>query len=260
MGTQVRTAARPEHLAGPQTSIAQAVDALLGAAPASGGPDAAWHELRSSVTVLRSYITMLERGQLGDLTEPGRRAAAAMGCRACRLGQLVERLLEAASLERGALELRRETADLRLVVQGSVEVMGPLLDRAHPLDLVLPLEPVSVQVDVNRVQTIVGNLLENAVRYSPGGGTVRCAVSAGHGWASVRVQDHGLGIAAEDVDGLFSRGGRSGSRTVQELAGAGLGLHLARELARLHGGDLTASPGAAGSTFTLRLPQAPVAD
>src|SRR5579859_2699090 len=92
MGTQVRTAARPEHLAGPQTSIAQAVDALLGAAPASGGPDAAWHELRSSVTVLRSYITMLERGQLGDLTEPGRRAAAAMGCRACRLGQLVERL------------------------------------------------------------------------------------------------------------------------------------------------------------------------
>jgi signal transduction histidine kinase len=106
---------------------------------------------------------------------------------------------------------------------------------------------------------VVANLVHNALKYSPAGGEVRVSASrAADGRAEVAVADEGVGIAAEDLDRLFTRFGRIVTPETAGIPGTGLGLYLARDLARRHGGDVgvTSEPGR-GSTFTLALPAAP---
>jgi signal transduction histidine kinase len=107
-----------------------------------------------------------------------------------------------------------------------------------------------------RLEIIIGNLLDNAVKYSPQGGDVTAQLSTAGGLALLSVRDQGIGIAAEDMDRLFVRFSRLGE--LADVPGTGLGLYLARELARLHRGDITAisKPGE-GSEFTLSLPLEP---
>jgi signal transduction histidine kinase len=112
--------------------------------------------------------------------------------------------------------------------------------------------------DVMRLEIIIANLLDNAIKYSPKGGDVTAELSTSGDMAVFKVQDHGIGIAAEDMDRLFVRFSRVSNLT--EVPGTGLGLYLARELARLHKGEIVAAstPGE-GSEFALSLPREPVA-
>ena len=114
-----------------------------------------------------------------------------------------------------------------------------------------------MKVDSERIQTIVTNLVDNAVKYSPNGGEVACLVTLRGGLARVAVKDGGVGIAKADLNLLFTRFGRVPNPATNHLPGTGLGLYLGRQLARLHGGDITVDsvPGE-GSTFTLHLPVA----
>jgi two-component system sensor histidine kinase BaeS len=117
---------------------------------------------------------------------------------------------------------------------------------------------VEVIADSGRVTTIVANLLDNALKYSPDGGPVRCAVRVEDGSAVVEVSDRGLGIAAADQPVLFTRFGRIVTGQNSHIPGTGLGLYLSRELAQLQGATLTAtSEAGVGSTFTLTLKLAP---
>ena len=103
--------------------------------------------------------------------------------------------------------------------------------------------------------TIVGNLLENAIKYSPRGGVIDCTVLEDGGSGVIKVRDDGVGIAPEDLPRLFNRFERLHNRETSDVGGTGLGLYLSRELARQHGGDLSVESKAhTGSTFTLRVP------
>jgi anti-sigma regulatory factor (Ser/Thr protein kinase) len=121
-------------------------------------------------------------------------------------------------------------------------------------------EPIPVRVDRRRIESALANLLENACKYSPEGGgiVVRCRASDAPAWAEVSVEDHGVGIAATDLPHLFTRFGRIVTTENSHIPGTGLGLYLSRQLALLHGGDITveSTPGE-GSRFTLRLPLVP---
>jgi signal transduction histidine kinase len=153
--------------------------------------------------------------------------------------------------------LRLADADLRDVVGAAVEAARPLVDDKHSIDLKVPDRRVPVRIDVDRVQTIVSNLISNALKYSPAGGDVTCEVSRRGGVARVAITDSGLGIAKDDLPILFTRFGRVSTRDTLHLPGTGLGLYLGRQLARLHGGEITvvSEPGR-GSTFALHLPEA----
>ena len=130
-----------------------------------------------------------------------------------------------------------------------------MLDAEHDIRLKCPERPVHVRVDGERIKTIVSNLLSNAIKYSPAGGTVECEIVNRGGIARVSVKDEGLGIAKEDLPVLFTRFGRVSTPETDSLPGTGLGLYLGRQLARLHGGEITvdSEPGR-GSNFTLHLP------
>jgi signal transduction histidine kinase len=213
------------------------------------------HELRGPITVIRGYLSMAESGSLGRLSPELTQVLPLLISRADEMNALVEQMIEAARLEEGRLELHPEQADLREIAQRALELVRPLADLNHPLVIEAPAEQVNVLVDPNRVATIVSNLLTNAIKYSPAGGEVRCSVFRESRMAKVRVSDRGVGIASRDLPRLFTRFGRINNKATNHVPGTGLGLYLSRELARMHGGDLTVEsvPGE-GSIFTLAVP------
>ena len=213
------------------------------------------HELRGPITVIRGYLSMLEKGTLGKLTPQAQAVLPALSAKAEEMNLLVEQMLEAARLEEGRLELRPQRADLRELATHAVELMRPLSGGQHALILESPESEVPVVVDRDRIGTILNNLLENAMKYSPSGGEVRCTVIRDKEVGKVKVTDTGVGIAPSDMPQLFTRFGRVVTKETSHIPGTGLGLWLSRELARMHGGDITvvSRPGK-GSTFTLAVP------
>ena len=219
------------------------------------------HELRGPLTVVRGYVSMLEDGLLGNLNERGRKAVPVISTKVLEMNALIEQMIEAARLEDGALMLRPQANDLRDLVRAAVNSATPELDGQHKIRVKCPDRPVQVRVDGERVKTIVSNLVSNAIKYSPDGGPVEVDLINNGGIARVSVKDRGVGIAKEDLPILFTRFGRISTPETDHLPGTGLGLYLGRQLARLHGGEITvdSDPGR-GSTFTLHLPIAPAPD
>jgi signal transduction histidine kinase len=215
------------------------------------------HELRGPVAIIRGYLAMLERGTLGPLNQAGVRAVHVMSVKAVEMHGLIEQMLDAARLEEGQLQLNLRPRDVETVVERALDTMRLLTDDAHPLVLRRDGLPLSIPMDTERVQTILTNLIGNAIKYSPAGGAVDCCVSATDTSVQIAVRDRGIGIADADLPLLFARFGRISTEATKDIPGVGLGLYLARELARLHGGDITVEsrPGV-GSTFVLALPRA----
>lgn len=215
------------------------------------------HELRGPITLLRGYLSMISTGSLGEFNPQIEAALPVMEQKAEEMNALVEQMIEAARLEEGRLELHPVDADLRELVERAVQMIRPLASRTHELVVEQPLEEVRATVDPDRVGTILGNLLSNAIKYSPAGGQVLCRVRRNGAYGVISVSDRGIGIPTEMMDKLFTRFGRLVTRETEHIGGTGLGLYLSRELARLHGGDVTVeSELGLGSTFSLRLPLA----
>jgi signal transduction histidine kinase len=213
------------------------------------------HELRSPLGVINGYLSMLEQGALGELKETGLHAVEVLKAKALEMNLLVAQMLDAARLEEGRLTLKRAHLDLRDIAREALSVVRPMAGSHHELSLDLPEETVPVFGDSDRLLTIVTNLIENAIKYSPQGGLVRCVVSNVPGSATVTVMDTGVGIAAEDLPRLFGRFERIHNPRTSHVGGTGLGLYLSRELARQHSGDIEVhSRLGVGSTFTLVLP------
>jgi signal transduction histidine kinase len=213
------------------------------------------HELRSPLGVINGYLSMLEQGSLGQLKESGVRAIEVLKAKTLEMSLLVAQMLDAARLEDGRLALKRDRLDLRKLAGEAIEVVRPVATAAHELTLETPAAEVMVFGDGDRIITIISNLLENAIKYSPEGGKVQGIVSAVDGEAHLQVVDHGVGIEAHDVPRLFNRFERLQNQLTNHVSGAGIGLYLSRELARQHGGDIrVASEPGMGSTFTLSLP------
>jgi signal transduction histidine kinase len=213
------------------------------------------HELRSPLAVARGYAAMLSDGTLGKPPAAFHRPLAVLEDKLGEIGALVDDMLETARLETGNLDLDHGPVDLREVVRTAVAQVRPVVTKRHRLHVELPGKPVVVRGDTERLRRIAVNLLDNAVKYSPEGGPVRCAVEVDDGHAEMRVHDRGLGIAADAQARMFKRFGRIVTPRTSNIPGTGLGLYLCRELARAHGGDITVeSTEGEGSTFTLTLP------
>jgi signal transduction histidine kinase len=112
-----------------------------------------------------------------------------------------------------------------------------------------------VLAERTRIERVIGNLLGNAVKYSPEGGRIGVTTAQATPWALVRVEDEGIGIPAQDVPKLFTPFYRATNVTARHFPGLGLGLYLARQIVEAHGGTLTVEDrGGAGSRFTVALP------
>jgi signal transduction histidine kinase len=215
------------------------------------------HELRSPLSVLGGYLSLLADGSLGGLPPQLERAVPIMLAKVNQMNVLLTRMLDTARLEDSRLQLRLERLDVVDVVRRAAAAMEPMALPRQRIVLDAPARPMYAMLDRFQAETIVQNLLDNALKYSPAGTDVQCSVSRQDGFARVVVADRGIGIAAADLPRLFTRFGRIVHEEHQHIAGTGLGLYLARELARMHGGDVTViSAGGQGSEFILTLPLA----
>ncbi|MHB8719281.1 MAG: sensor histidine kinase [Candidatus Dormibacteria bacterium] len=218
------------------------------------------HELRTPLTVLNGYLSLIAAGFFGDVPETLRGILPILTRRVEDMNSLVNDMLVAARVEATVGHEAVETVDLRSLVEQAFASIRPRAAAAHDLILTLPSDPVPVVVDAERVHLAVRNILDNAVKYSPMGGEVRCEVEVEQGTATVRISDHGLGIDAADRHRLFTRFGRILTTTNSHIPGIGLGLYFSREVARRHGGDVALVDGDRGeTTFELTLPVGPAA-
>ncbi|HEY4026183.1 MAG TPA: PAS domain-containing sensor histidine kinase [Candidatus Dormibacteraeota bacterium] len=216
------------------------------------------HELRAPLGVVRGYISMIEDGTLGPVDTNVSSVLPLLRGKLDDMNRLINDMLETARLEDSALQLRLAPLDLRDIVHQSVRSLEPLADPRHGLITSTPGRSVMVMGDPSRLSMVLTNLVHNALKYSPDGGEVRITCTVTDGRAQVAVADQGVGIAPESLGLLFTRFGRVITQQTSGIGGTGLGLYLARDLARRHGGDVEveSEPGR-GSTFTLTLPVAP---
>jgi signal transduction histidine kinase len=213
------------------------------------------HELRSPLGIIRGYASMLSEGMLPEADR--RTALARIAEKSEEMARLISDMLETARLETIGLELELEPVDLRSVIGAAIREMRPLLSVDHRFALAERHDTIAVVADEKRLTTMLINLIDNAIKYSPAGGEIEIACEHDDRVARVVVRDHGIGINAEQSHMLFTRFGRLVTPETSHIRGTGLGLYLARETARLHGGDIeVTSTLGGGSTFTVVLPLA----
>jgi len=210
------------------------------------------HELRGPMTIIKGYLTMLEAGALGELSPAANSVIPLLISKSDEINWMLEQMLEAARLEEGRLELNKKRGDVVEITDRAIDGVKMLL-RGHDLKVDEPAEPVEADLDPDRFQMVVRNLLSNAAKYSPAGSDITVRIRCHDGMATVEVIDKGVGISPEDQANLFTRFGRV--QSTQHVQGTGLGLWLSKEIARMHGGDLTVqSDVGSGSTFVLAVP------
>jgi signal transduction histidine kinase len=215
------------------------------------------HELRAPITLVSGYLSMLEEGSLGELPESAAKVVPLMTARMRHMSQLVDRMLTTSRMEIRARGQHAKDVNVDALARAvAASAVSTPVGRPRRAVRVESAGRVRVRADPEQVETILGNLVSNAIKYSPDGSDVTITVREEPGWVAVDVTDHGEGIPEEDVLKLFQPFGRLPRAVAAGIQGTGLGLHLSRGLAQAQGGDIEVSsrPGE-GSTFTLRLPR-----
>ena len=212
------------------------------------------HELRTPLTNIRLYAEQLLDGE----PTPADRARAinVISQESRRLERIVSDMLSVAEIEAGQLRLVEDDVRLdALFAELETDYRAQAEDKGLDLRFDLPPKLPVIRGDRDKITLALHNLIGNALKYTPAGGSVRVIVAADEENVTVDVVDTGIGISPEDAQHVFDKFYRAKDRRVAELTGTGLGLALAREVVRLHGGEITVqSELDKGSTFTLSIP------
>ncbi len=215
------------------------------------------HELRNPLTPIQNAASLLRRVEAGS---PDFDRALTILERQLRLMvRLIDDLLDVSRITHGKVLLKEELIDLVAVVRSLLDDRRESLEADElVLEVALPQEPLWVKADLSRAAQAVGNLLDNAQKYTSSGGVVGVEVRAEGGEAVVIVKDSGAGLSPEALERIFAPFVQVGVPAAGRRGGLGLGLSLVRSLAELHGGSVHAhSEGVGrGSVFTFRIPLA----
>ncbi len=213
------------------------------------------HELRTPLTILRSEMESILHER--TLTEALREHLASLLEEAERLSAIVESLFSLARLDAGEARISHETFDLAELARTTFEQMQLLAEDKHLVIQVEAPQPVLVSGDAARLKQVIVNLLDNAIKYALPGGHVTLDVRAEGSKAVLRVQDDGIGIAAEDLPHVFERFYRADKVHSRSVQGAGLGLSIVQAICQAHAASVTAAsrPGV-GTTLSVHLPLA----
>lgn len=218
------------------------------------------HELRGPLTAIKGFVqTLILKGE--RLTEDARRDfLATINDQADRLNQLVEDLLNVSRIESRRLHMRISEVDIEALCRKLINQFRAKWGHRNiqiDVDPNLPL----VQADEKKLDEILVNLIDNAVKYSPEGGTVKVAMVPHEDSVQVSVEDSGIGIAPDEAARLFEKFHRIASPETRDIGGTGLGLYIVKSLVEAHGGRIfVTSASGVGSIFTFTLPLVGPAD
>ena len=211
------------------------------------------HELRTPLQAIQATVEAMQDGVLPADEE----RLGIVRDETVRLARLADAILELTRLERGSLPFEMHRIDLSVPVRAAADSFQALVD-ATDLAFRVDVAPgVFVIGDVDRLQQAVSNLLGNAARYTPAGGSIGVSVRVESGCALIEVSDTGIGIAEEDLPHVFSRFWRADAARASSTGGLGIGLAVTKEIVERHKGTIGVdSRTGAGTKFTIRLPLA----
>lgn len=222
------------------------------------------HELRTPVTTIRTLTDiMLRTLQRGGTIDPEQFAKRlhTIQRQTDRLTSLSSDLLDVSRVQRGKLALQIETHDLNAIVTDCVVTQREALPPGdtHVIRIMghaqEPAQPILTDIERPRIELVIANLLENAIKYSPDGGEIEVTTGIAGSSAYVRVTDHGIGVPGDDLPKIFTPFYRGSNASSRHFTGLGLGLYLSQRIAEAHGGELSVTSSAQeGTTFTLSLP------
>ena len=213
------------------------------------------HELRNPLAPIRSASQVLRMVAPDNDRVAG--TAAVIERQVEHLSRLVDDLLDVSRITRGAVRIERKTLDVKALLMRAVEMAQPLIEaRGHRLNLQLPTSRLRVDGDLTRLSQAVGNVLNNAAKFTPAGGDIVVSAGVAGGEVEIRVRDTGIGLSAEMLPRVFELFAQAERSLDRSEGGLGIGLTLAKRLVELHGGTIVAASEGAGrgSEFILRLP------
>lgn len=255
---------QPVQLAGSSPELERVADAFNGMAAQIQTTEArrrtlltdVAHELRTPIASIDVTLEALEDGVL----EPGAESYATLRAQSTRLARLAADIRDVSAAEEGRIRLATEMVSSTDVVDASAQQWGQRFEDAGVLLRIHAGDDISIPMDKRRIAQVLDNLLANALRHTPAGGTVELGTFCEGGFLVLNVTDDGEGIGPAALPHVMERFYRADpSRTRADGSGTGVGLAIARAIAHAHGGDLIASsdgPGC-GATFSLSLPSSP---
>ncbi|HKF19260.1 MAG TPA: HAMP domain-containing sensor histidine kinase [Candidatus Dormibacteraeota bacterium] len=204
----------------------------------------------------RGYVDILRGGTLGPIPAAAQEALGLVDEKLREIAEVATELADVARLHAVGGESKTEPLDMCDLIRQAAKRMKPVAGPPHRLVVDLPDHAATVVVDRVRVQAIITNLISNGIKYSPDGGEVRVKLRADGRIVRVSVSDSGVGIKPQHLPNLFQPFSRLHEGDLSGVPGMGLGLYVARETARAHGGELSAlsNEAAPGTTFELILP------
>jgi PAS domain S-box-containing protein len=217
--------------------------------------NSATHELRTPLANIKAYSETLVLSEMLDV-EKQKEFCNTINAEVTRLARFIDDLLSISSMEVGSLSLVRQETDVERMLREVIDKVRPqMAQKQIALRCSLPEKLPKMRVDKDKLTATLVNLLGNAAKYTPEKGQVQLRVHAKDDALAIEVEDNGIGISTEELSKVFDKFFRSSDPRVQQQTGSGLGLSLAQEVARLHGGKIyVQSELNKGSRFTLTLP------
>jgi len=213
------------------------------------------HELKTPLAAMREGVALLQDEVAGPLTDNQREVTGILHQNTVVLQNQIEALLRFNAAAFEARQLKRAKTDLRQLLDAQVEAQR-LQWQAHSLRVRVEGEPVTAQVDADKLATAVANLLSNAIRFSPPGGTIRLQLAQAGPLVHITVHDEGPGVAEADRDRIFEPFYRGAVQPTNAARGTGIGLSIVQEYIAAHGGQLLLLPHHPGAHFRIELPHA----
>jgi two-component system, NtrC family, sensor histidine kinase GlrK len=214
------------------------------------------HELKTPLTALREGAELLHDEVAGPLAPPQHQVVSIMRDNSVKLQRLIEELLDYQRALHAAASLEVRPLDLDELVRDAAR-SHELAAQAKGLRLTLDAQATTLEADPQKLRSIVDNLISNAVKFTPPGGTIAVRARAAGGEAVIEVVDTGPGVPAEERESIFNLFFRGRSKAAEggRVKGSGLGLAIAREFVEAHGGQIAVVGGAAGGHFRVTLPR-----
>jgi PAS domain S-box-containing protein len=212
------------------------------------------HELRTPLTAIKGAVHLLLNPGGGPAPEPQKMLSTIVHNNTERLIRLVNDLLDMVSIENHTMTVVRRPEHMKSIVEGCISAYAPTAESKH-ITLDSSLTDVVAPVDRHRLHQAICHLLDNAIKFTGKGGTVRVGLEAFEDRAAITIEDNGCGITAGSYEKLFSKFFQAQDPLTRSCGGTGIGLFMAKSIVELHGGRISAGPPSNhGASFTIELP------
>jgi signal transduction histidine kinase len=208
------------------------------------------HELRTPLTHIRGYLDLMNEGSLGELTKEQAVAMDVMLRSEARLEELIEKMIQFSLEASGQFTLQIRPTNLRKLIELAIDqVKTKAENRPVNLEINLGMDPCFVRVDQEKIQWVVMELVDNAIKFSPAGGNVKIGLERDDNFARFYVIDTGIGISPERLSEIFEPYHQLDSSSTRKYGGIGLGLALVKKILEAHGSNVNVTSDVGKGTF-----------